>query len=195
MGTTSSARRPALCCECGNVRTVSPNAYPRRADPYSRGEGETPERLEFWKSKGLREGMDPYWRALMMLKCSACGEQTRHALTREEGCLDYCEEEARRVDMARRELNARLHRLELAGIDVRWRGEGDRWTSERTIIQLYEYRDESPRWYVQVREAADPDQLIRQLVDVERTIDREDLTYEWKQDSDGAQWRGKCYFG
>lgn len=62
-------RRPtkrvnALCCECGNLRTVSSD-YSRWQDPNHSG-----------STRGKAEG----WRKTYSLKCDACGERTRHAL-------------------------------------------------------------------------------------------------------------------
>ena len=102
--------------------------------------------------------MQPYWRALMTLKCAVCGGPTRHALTREQGCRDYCEEEERKRDLSRRDLNARVRRRELAGIDVRW-SDGDGWVG-RTVIQLHEYRDGSGgSRLIELSEVAHPDQI------------------------------------
>jgi hypothetical protein len=188
----SSTRTPTLCCECGNVRTVSTNAYPRTTDPYSPGEGHNAAYLAGLHERGHDLGMQPFWRCLRTLACSACKRPTRHAEIRQDEHRDWAENQDRSRDLDRRELNARLHRLELAGIDVRWRDEDKDWP-KRAIINLFEFRDESPRWLVEVRESADPDQLLRQMVDVERTIDREELAYEWQEDSDGEQWRGKRF--
>lgn len=57
-------RVTALCCTCGNLRTVSGD-YHRYQDP---------EHAE--SERGKAEG----WRKTQALKCDACGEQTRHAL-------------------------------------------------------------------------------------------------------------------
>ncbi|MCX2712040.1 hypothetical protein [Mycolicibacterium sp. J2] len=57
-------RTNALCCVCGNLRTVSTD-YRRVQDPnYS------------YNGHNHREG----WRMTQSLKCDACGESTRHAI-------------------------------------------------------------------------------------------------------------------
>jgi len=63
-------RRPAtpvnaLCCVCGNLRTVSSDYCHRYHDPDHAG-----------STRGKAEG----WRKTQALKCNACGESTRHAL-------------------------------------------------------------------------------------------------------------------
>lgn len=62
----ASVRRKALCCVCGNLRTVSPD-YHRSNDPnYGYGD------------QARAEG----WRHTQTLKCDACQDRTRHALLR-----------------------------------------------------------------------------------------------------------------
>lgn len=55
----------ALCCTCGNLRTVSSDYYYRHHDP---------EHAD--SARGKAEG----WRKTQALKCAACGERTRHAI-------------------------------------------------------------------------------------------------------------------
>ena len=55
-----AGKRRALCCECGEVRTVSRNHYPRTA------------------------GIDLDWDGVGNLKCSHCGVVTRHAFLRDD---------------------------------------------------------------------------------------------------------------
>lgn len=59
-------RQQALCCECGEVRTVSVDHY-KAADPNRAGGG------VFDDPRG--------WHNTVTLKCSNCGRQTRHAKT------------------------------------------------------------------------------------------------------------------
>lgn len=64
---TTPKRQRALCCVCGQQRTVSANHFAGSKDPNTeytnRGKG---------------------WRSTKTLKCDACGEQTRHAVLRAE---------------------------------------------------------------------------------------------------------------
>lgn len=73
-----SQPRQALCCECGNLRTVSPD-YHRYNDP-NYGYGEQA------RAKG--------WRHTQTLKCDACGARTRHALLRQTSVGDPNYDEA-----------------------------------------------------------------------------------------------------
>ncbi|MDO0977189.1 zinc finger domain-containing protein [Mycolicibacterium frederiksbergense] len=59
-----AAQTNALCCVCGNLRTVSSD-FSRYQDPNNAN-----------SSRGKTEG----WRKTESLKCDACGERTRHAL-------------------------------------------------------------------------------------------------------------------
>jgi hypothetical protein len=58
----------ALCCECGNLRTVSANHRSRNDDNRS---GECDDDARGWRVTGT-------------LKCSVCGGKTRHALLRDD---------------------------------------------------------------------------------------------------------------
>ncbi len=58
-------RLRALCCQCGQLRTVS-GVYRRR------------------DGNNAREGSHPkHWRMTTTLKCAHCAETTRHALLRD----------------------------------------------------------------------------------------------------------------
>lgn len=62
----AKTQKQALCCECGNLRTVSADYY-RMNDPnYAYG--------DHARAKG--------WRQTQTLKCDACNDRTRHALLR-----------------------------------------------------------------------------------------------------------------
>lgn len=74
---------PALCCVCGEQRTVSED-YHRVQDPnYSYG------------ATARREG----WRKTQTLKCDACGDRTRHAILDAADSLsrDYGEQRQRYI--------------------------------------------------------------------------------------------------
>jgi hypothetical protein len=65
----------ALCCVCGNRRTVSDD-YSRRQDPNHSSS-------ELGKAEG--------WRSTQSLTCDHCGERTRHAVMNRPGATDYDE--------------------------------------------------------------------------------------------------------
>jgi hypothetical protein len=83
------ARRhiPALCCVCGQVRTVRANYAGRGGwvgEPFK-----YPEHLARAKSIGRRGDLELHWRHLRTLKCSACEDWTWHALVFEaEDCFE-----------------------------------------------------------------------------------------------------------
>jgi hypothetical protein len=60
----------ALCCECGNLRTVSANCSFRRDDNKTCDNDDRRHPGRFWRMTGT-------------LKCSACKAATRHALLRD----------------------------------------------------------------------------------------------------------------
>src|SRR5665648_1235927 len=70
--------RQALCCECGNLRTVKARAGRRNHV----GPGESPERIaelmdfapDYWSR------ISAYHRLLQDLKCTPCGKVTQHAM-------------------------------------------------------------------------------------------------------------------
>jgi hypothetical protein len=63
-----STRVRALCCECGNLRTVSAKYKAPRSDD----------------NRSLECYDDPRgWRVTCTLKCSVCGTKTRHAMLRD----------------------------------------------------------------------------------------------------------------
>jgi hypothetical protein len=64
-----TTRNRALCCECGNLRTVSSNFWFPHADP----------------NKTFDDGYDSRgWRMTGTLKCAVCKQKTRHARLRDD---------------------------------------------------------------------------------------------------------------
>lgn len=119
-------RNNALCCECGTPRSYGAKGHPRQDDPNYRGDG-----LELGPA---RDG-EVYWRMLRTLKCRTCKAPRRHALIRDDEHRDPAEGRDRTRGLDRREVRARLHRLELAGVAVRWDAADD-WPA-RAIIELH----------------------------------------------------------
>ncbi|MDX1878214.1 hypothetical protein SBE55_10330 [Mycolicibacterium sp. 141076] len=75
----------ALCCECGQLRTVSAGYYTSYKDPNSSAGG-------FEDKRG--------WRRTCTLKCAQCGKSTRHALVHKHEASDqgdWCERTQRFV--------------------------------------------------------------------------------------------------
>jgi hypothetical protein len=82
MTTTRNTRVRALCCECGNLRTVSANHSPPRDENRTADARDEP--------RG--------WRMTGTLKCRVCRTRTRHALLRDDtpDYRDSAEERDRR---------------------------------------------------------------------------------------------------
>lgn len=75
----ASTSLQALCCECGNMRTVSSNFSFSRADANHSSDAQLDD------PRG--------WRCTGTLNCDRCGQPTRHALLRERnGHEDYLED-------------------------------------------------------------------------------------------------------
>lgn len=81
--------RQALCCACGNLRTVSANASPRNYRP----EGVSPEHIArcYQYAPNFWANVKPWERLLEDLKCTPCGKVTRHAALRDDEHRDYAE--------------------------------------------------------------------------------------------------------
>jgi len=71
----------ALCCTCGQSRTLRANYYGRNGAGDIDGPAfDNPEHLSRCQARGHFLEVQLYWRHLRTLKCSACREWTRHAL-------------------------------------------------------------------------------------------------------------------
>ena len=76
--------RQSLCCECGNLRTVSAKASERNGTgPWGASPDQIAEALQRTRCVSARqywERQRPYERALEDLKCATCGKVTQHAM-------------------------------------------------------------------------------------------------------------------
>jgi len=76
MSENTRPRVPALCCECGNLRTVAASYRWRYDDPES----------------SCDDGRDSRgWRLTRTMRCSACKAMTRHAILRDDDAGDEAE--------------------------------------------------------------------------------------------------------
>lgn len=83
-------RTTALCCQCGQIRTVSSGYYGRRrTDPFA----------EFNTSDSSR--------SVVTLRCEHCRAQVSHAVLRVDPERDYAEESERQIAREAQELIAR----------------------------------------------------------------------------------------
>lgn len=78
-----SGRRTSICCECGQIRDVNANHYPRGNLAHENGQ---PDHWVNLAATGGHLGADaeasiarPYSRCLENLKCAFCGAVTEHA--------------------------------------------------------------------------------------------------------------------
>lgn len=167
-------RNGALCCRCGQLRTVAVN-YRGRRPPGAAGSQE----LGPWCT----------W-----LHCAHCGELTVHALIvdsladrwRREGCDR--ERRDRRTDRHRRRLERRLRALAADGVAVIRAPSSEQMALDEAIIEVVEYAD-ARGFVIRVCAAADPDHLLNALDIAEDLLDEPAQLGRWADDRDGP-WRG-----
>lgn len=100
---TAAGRAPALCCLCGNVRTVSTGYYAGTSRVSQAEAVWSEERLAEIQSRGHLLEQEVGWRCLTILKCDNCGERTRHARIRDDEGRNMAEETDRLRDARRQE--------------------------------------------------------------------------------------------
>jgi len=109
-------RRRALCCACGNLRTVSKRNHGRVrgsvANPF-----DDPAHLSGCQSRGVFLDVELHWRYLGTFKCHICDEWTQHALVGDESADDEAE---RRCPVAPASYYQQLEALEELGGIVCW---------------------------------------------------------------------------
>lgn len=133
-----SDRRQALCCICGQVRTVSKRYSGRRAGAvYGPA---NPERLREWQSRGFDLDVEPYWRHLNTLKCRNCGEWTRHAVIT-AGLTAAADEdkpadERLRWNPSGEEIKAELERLDVEVCWIKRMRHAAVWLEDECIVIL-----------------------------------------------------------
>jgi hypothetical protein len=70
----------ALCCDCGQLRTLSTDNWGRRGDSDIGLPFTSAEHLASCHSSGHFLEVRLHWRSLRTLNCSACDAWTRHAV-------------------------------------------------------------------------------------------------------------------
>lgn len=167
-------RNRALCCRCGQLRTVAPN-YRGRVPP----EVAQSHEIGPWST----------W-----LQCAHCGESTVHALVvdtladrwRREGCDR--EKRDRRIDRHRRRLERRLRALAADGVTVIRAPSSDQMNLYKAIIEVVEYAD-IRGFVLRMCATADPGRLLGALDIAEDLLDEPGQLGPWGDDRDGP-WRG-----
>jgi hypothetical protein len=79
--------RRALCCECGQLRTVGRNAPLSVKDRVTAGM--SPQLLRRMMPGDRWSGIEPYWRWVAPFMCANCGTRRRHALLRDDEHADW----------------------------------------------------------------------------------------------------------
>lgn len=180
-GTAGGRRGPrlrnrALCCECGQLRTV--------AESYR---GKKPEEVP-----AAEAGVAPW---CTWLRCAQCDAVRLHAVIadtlaqqwRAEGCDR--ERDNRRKDRCRRRIDRRLTALAAEGVTVVEVTTSGAMQVDDALVEVVEYADARRGVQLRICAAATPVQLLRGLEDAEDAIDDLSVLGEW-HDSAVGRWRG-----
>ncbi len=167
-------RNRALCCACGQVRTVAQAFRGRKPDD----------------ARAQEDGAQP-WCA--WLRCAHCRTVTRHAviadsltqLWRSEGCDR--ERHNRLTDRCRRRVERRLTALVAEGVTVVRVLETDHMQIDDAHVEVVEY-DDTRGLQIRICAAATPQQLLRGLEAVEDVLDEPTRLGAW-QDTTEGRWR------
>lgn len=171
--TTERDRNRALCCECGELRSVA-QGY-RGTGPDSAAGGTAGP----WCT-GLR--------------CGNCGVTTRHALIvdamadtwRRDGCDR--ERHDRIADRHRRRIGRRLNALAAEGVTIVRASRADDMSLGDAFVEVIEYAD-TRDFLIRVRATAEPP-LLREAVELaEDLLDTPEELGPWVDDATGI-WRG-----
>jgi len=171
---TGRPRNRALCCRCGDLRTVA-HSY----------RGRPPEGVRGSNSAG------PWCTWLL---CSHCGLVTVHAVIVDvlagrwgrEGCDR--ERHDRRADRDRRRIERRLRALVADGVTVIREPYIEAMSVDDSVADLIEYAD--PRGVVlRICVTAEPSRVLHALDIAEDLLDAPSQLGLWTVDEDG-QWRG-----
>lgn len=168
-------RYRALCCVCGELRTVA-RSYRGKKPP----EAEDPDPTAA-----------PWCR---WLKCSSCRIVTLHAViadavtdgSRRDGCP--MERHNRLLDRCRRRIERRLTIFAAEGITVRRRTAPEDMEVDDALLEILEYGD-TRRLEIRLSRAAPPHQLLRAIEEAEEIIDEPTDLGPWNVTSTG-RWRG-----
>ena len=171
----SSPRNRALCCVCGELRTVAPS-YRGKKPP----DAEDPDPTAA-----------PWCR---WLKCSVCRVVTLHAViadvvadgSHRDGCL--MERQNRLLDRCRRRIERRLTAFAAEGITVRRRTAPEDMGVEDASLAILEY-GETGQLEIRLSQDAAPHQLLQALEEAEDIIDGRTKLGAWNVTSTG-RWRG-----
>lgn len=165
-------RNRALCCRCGDLRTVAHN-YRRRQPSASTG----------------GDAVGPWCARLL---CSHCGEITVHAIVvdaladrwRATGCDR--EQHDRTTDRCRRRIERRLRALIAEGVTVVRVPSPGELALDDSIVEVIEYAD-ARGFVLRVRTIEEPRKILRALDLAEDLIDAPTQFGPWADDGDGLR--------
>lgn len=166
-------RDRALCCQCGEVRTVSHSFRGRSPD------GARDVDLEAW---------------CRWLRCAHCGKSTVHAVVADvladewgrEGCDR--EQRDRRADRDRRRAERRLRAIAADGVLVVRTHSAGAMSVINSIVELVEY-PQRDAFVMRVRVTAEPRPLLLALDSAEELLDQFCGPRGWAAGEDHT-WRG-----
>lgn len=167
-------RNRALCCDCGEVRTVA----------------------QFYRGKkpvhATSEVGAPRWCA--WLRCAHCRAVTLHAVIAdcrsEQWGSDGCERERhnRLTDRLRRRIERRLIALLAEGVTVLRAASPDDMQVADASVEVLEY-DDGRGIQIRICSTATPEQLLHGLEEAEDLVDEPTRLGDWKNTAVG-RWRG-----
>ena len=166
-------RNRALCCRCGQLRSVAQGYRGRGPD-----------------GAGSRE-VGPW---CTWLHCSHCGATTVHALIvdalADQWGRSGCDREQsdRRRDRCRRRIDRRLRALAADGVTIVRAPSSERMHLDEAIIEVIEYAD-LRGFVIRVCVTTDPSRLLRALDLAEDLLDEPERLGP-RADDPGGPWRG-----
>lgn len=174
---TATLKLSALCCECGNTRTVT--------EWDSFGEAEPDE---------VAAPRNPFGRCFLWRKCKACGKDTKHAYLRLDQDRDELETAMAAVDvercaeqiLAEVQVPAVVEALRHRGVRVEWRSAWPWADAERPVGSVTWYLSDDV-FVVELDDTDDTLRLLRALKTVEEIISDPGGWLIWRVDPSGRQ--------
>jgi hypothetical protein len=173
-GRPTSLRHLAMCCACGQLRTVAQTYRGRRPD-----------------GADAIEPAGPWCRWLM---CAHCATTTVHALIpnpppdswRRDGCDR--ERENRLADQSRRRIQRRLNEFATEGVTIVRAQSADQMHIDDAVIEVMEF-DDARGLLLRVCVSIEPDRLLSALERAEDYLDAPSELGPWIEGAAG-RWRG-----
>jgi hypothetical protein len=164
----------ALCCECGELRTV---ARSFRGRPPA--------------DAAIRRAVGPW---CSWLRCAHCGSTTLHAVIADvladKWTGDGCDRERhdRIVDRDRRRITRRLDALAAEGVTILRASSAEHMNLDNSLVEVIEYAD-GRGFVLRVCTSATPSRVLQAVELSEDLLDSPDHLGPWADDATGL-WRG-----